>query len=252
MTNDHFHLHFASLSSTNDFLESLTQKENLTDGSIVSADYQTSGRGMIENKWESDSGKNLLFSLLYLPKELPVNEQFYLSKAVSLGIFDALKQILPGSEINIKWPNDLYAGGKKIGGILIKNTLKGQNIQQSIIGIGLNVNQTRFSDAFEATSVMIENADSFPVNRALEIVIKCLDERLKSLNINDFNKINADYHNQLLGIGQWMNFRTKEKEFTGKILEVAKDGRLLVETKDGQTALFEVKEIRLVSALPAL
>src|SRR5690554_1314415 len=126
-------------SSTNSELKQLQQKKRLPEGSIVVADYQTQGRGQAGNTWFSDKGCNLLFSFLVYPKFIAANRQFILSRIVSLAIKKVLDRYF--DDITIKWPNDIYWKNKKIAGMLIENTLMGQKINSSIIGIGLNVNQ---------------------------------------------------------------------------------------------------------------
>ena len=109
---------------------------------VVWAEYQTAGRGCGTNQWESERGKNLTFSILIHPKDLPATQQFHISMAISLAICEALEQYI--GDVSIKWPNDIYWRNGKIGGILIENTLKGSIIMESIIGVGLNVNQRIF------------------------------------------------------------------------------------------------------------
>jgi BirA family biotin operon repressor/biotin-[acetyl-CoA-carboxylase] ligase len=112
----------------------------------VVADYQTAGRGCGTNRWESERGRNLLFSLLIRPHGLSANRQFHLSMAISLAISETLGQHV--GDVSIKWPNDIYWRDGKIAGILIEHTLQGALIKDSIIGVGLNVNQREFrSDA---------------------------------------------------------------------------------------------------------
>ena len=139
-------IHIDETDSTNHWLKSHQLIANSPEPTAIWADYQTAGRGCGTNTWESERGKNLLFSMLIHPENLPANKQFQISMAISLAIVDALGQLV--GDLSIKWPNDIYWRNGKIGGILIENTLKGNLIKESIIGVGLNVNQREFhSDA---------------------------------------------------------------------------------------------------------
>ncbi len=128
--------------STNSYLRDLLKSQHLEEGSVVVADFQTAGRGQVGNSWYSDKGDNLLFSLLIYPTGIPANEQFIISRMVSLAIKNTLDQF--ADDIRIKWPNDIYWKERKIAGILIENSLQGKIIENSIIGIGLNLNQQIF------------------------------------------------------------------------------------------------------------
>ena len=134
--------HIDETDSTNRWLHN----QGGTGKVVVVADYQTAGRGCGTNRWESERGKNLLFSMQIHPVDLPAKRQFHISMAVSLAICEALGQHI--GDLSIKWPNDIYWRNAKICGILIENRLQGQRICDSIIGVGLNVNQRQFrSDA---------------------------------------------------------------------------------------------------------
>ena len=134
-------VHIDETESTNQWL-----KEHGEDDMVVVADYQTAGRGCGTNTWESERGQNLLFSVLLHPKQVVASRQFHISMAVSVAICEAVEQFI--GDVSIKWPNDIYWRDGKLGGILIEHTLQGSGIKDSIIGVGLNVNQRQFtSDA---------------------------------------------------------------------------------------------------------
>lgn len=244
------HLHFKSISSTNDFLEDLVLKENLKNGFVISADFQTMGRGMLNNSWFSESGKNLLFSRLYLPNHLEVQFQFFLSKVVASGVRNGIQQLLPGENVKIKWPNDIYVNTKKIAGILIKNHLKNKSIQQSILGIGINVNQQHFPAELNATSIATQTGKYSSVNQVFDIISEHLDEALGRLELANYEFINKNYHDNLLGLGTWMTYLHRGHSFEAKILEVTAEGQLLLEDRYGKKTGYEVKEIALVSVQP--
>ena len=152
--------HLEEVSSTNDFLRAY---EPMADVTVLSASYQTNGRGQMGNTWISNSGENALFSILVCPSALKASDGFVLSQAMALSIKEVLDAYLEG--ISIKWPNDIYCGDEKICGILIENSLKGSEIDWSIIGIGLNVNQTSFPEHLpNPTSMRLCTGNSNPYN----------------------------------------------------------------------------------------
>ncbi len=130
----------------------LAGMEDAATGTVTATHCQTAGRGQRGNSWEAEPGKNLTFSMLLRPRNIPAARQFELSMLVALETADTVRELLsvvpePPS-VAVKWPNDIYAGDRKIAGLLIENTLSGSAIERSIVGIGLNVNQKVFlSDA---------------------------------------------------------------------------------------------------------
>ena len=152
-------LYLEETDSTNDFLRQYTPGED-EDMTVVWTDFQRKGRGQGSNQWESEAGKNLTFSVLIHPDKVRAQDQYIISMAVA----ETMHRFLSGmvdAAIQIKWPNDIYVGDSKIGGILIENHLSGEHIKDCIIGIGLNVNQTVFvSDAPNPISMRMICAQS--------------------------------------------------------------------------------------------
>ena len=148
--------HFKTLDSTNQYLQNLLNEGIDIVDNIVVTDYQTSGKGQGKNMWQSEYGKNLLFSIALDMSFLKAESQFLLTQIVSVTMINVLKKYLPEDSLFIKWPNDIYFNNKKIAGILIKNEIRGMMMGTSIIGIGLNVNQTSFpADLPNPTSMAI-------------------------------------------------------------------------------------------------
>ena len=139
-------IHISETNSTNNYLQSLCSKQKVEELTVVVADFQTSGRGQRGNSWESDSGKNLLFSIVIFPEFLEARRQFLISQIISLAIKEELDTYT--TDISIKWPNDIYWHDKKIAGILIENVLSGSTFSRAIIGMGLNINQKNFYSSF--------------------------------------------------------------------------------------------------------
>ena len=139
--------HLNTTDSTSLELRRRMSAEELPHGYCISADFQTAGHGQATNRWESEDGKNLLFSLLLRPIIIPAAEQFVITELVTLAIINVLQDYIR-QRITIKWPNDIYVGDKKLCGILIENALCGSTIDTCIVGIGININQELFvSDA---------------------------------------------------------------------------------------------------------
>ena len=127
--------------STNTLLWEMLRKESLPEGFVVQTDFQTAGKGQMGNSWESESGENLLFSMLLYPQRVPTDQLFLISQIVSIGLKKALDNYVDG--ITVKWPNDIYWNDKKLAGILIENSFQANKVK-TVVGIGLNVNQRKF------------------------------------------------------------------------------------------------------------
>lgn len=141
----HYHwpiINLKRVDSTNDYAHMLINNNELMDETVIYANFQKHGRGQENNTWESEAWKNLTFTLVLFSKYLKAEQQFYLAHAVSLAIVDFLQS--HKIDANIKWPNDILAGNKKIAGILIENSVLNDNLLYSLVGIGLNVNQQYF------------------------------------------------------------------------------------------------------------
>ena len=157
------------LESTQSYLIELSNKSELQEGVVVNALSQFKGVGQFDNKWESEDGKNLTFSLLLKPRFLNPCNQFLLTQVLSLAISDFLLT-QTDKTVSIKWPNDIYTGKKKIYGILVKNQLLGSVFENSFCGIGLNVNQETFPPLPNPTSLIIETGKEFDLENVLQQV----------------------------------------------------------------------------------
>lgn len=164
--------------STNSYLE--REGVKLKAPVMVIAERQSSGRGQRGNYWESASGKNLTFSILFCPESFRAVEQFSISEATSLAVVDFLK--LHGAEAKVKWPNDIYVGDRKICGILIQHSLMGSNISQSILGVGININQTEFvSDAPNPVSLRQLTGETYILESLTAEIAECMESRLRQI-----------------------------------------------------------------------
>jgi len=230
-------IHIDETDSTNRWLT--TQGDSTpAENKVVWADYQTAGRGCGTNRWESERGKNLLFSMLIHPIDLPANRQFHISMAVSLAICEALGQHI--GALSIKWPNDIYWKNAKICGILIENTLQGDCIKDSVIGVGLNVNQRRFlSDAPNPVSLWQICGREFDREQLLHDILNALDHHL-------YHDVKEQYCSLLYRRHGYHPYVDDESAFMAEIVDVEDDGHLLLRDDSGLLRRYAFKEVQFV------
>lgn len=216
---------------------------NGKDFVAITATCQTAGRGQRGNAWQSQSGKNLLLSILLRPGcALKVSGQFLLSQAVALSIHSAMKCY--GIETRLKWPNDVYAGDRKLAGILVELDYSGAFVEQAIVGIGLNVNQTEFPpmDRVPVSMKMLLGRD-IPVEDVLRDVLCLFNHYYNELLWGNKKAISAEYRELLLGLGEQREFIDSGGSFTATIEGVEPCGRLLLRRSDGSLSRYCFKEV---------
>ncbi len=209
---------------------------------VFVAHDQQQGRGQRGNGWESVAGKNIACSLIWRPRFLNASQQFQLNYVVSLGVYDFLEKKLSGQELFVKWPNDIYVDGGKISGILIENVLKGEVIETSVVGIGLNVNQQIFENS-KAVSLAAILGEEFDLEECLQELLACLEFRYQQLSEGKLGVLKQIYLSRLLWYQEQHPFTDGEKEFEGVIMGVDDYGRLAVQTSEG-LRFFGFKEIK--------
>ena len=231
--------------STNTYLKELSAKKEVKDFTIITTENQTSGRGQLNSKWESERGKNLAISILKNRINIPVDRLFLMNVCVSLSILDSLNRLnIPN--LKVKWPNDILSGNFKIGGILIENIISGSKIKRSIIGFGLNVNQSEFKNAPNASSLKKIMGHDFNLDSVFYAIIENLHQKLNRPILTFENDLYKQYHSQLFKIGVKSNFLIqKEEPIEGVIEGVSKNGKLKVKLENGSLQEFGLKEIRL-------
>ena len=234
------------IASTNQYALDLLDKKKPAEGTIVLAYDQYAGRGQVNKHWESEPGKNLTCSISLYPNFLPARQQFVLSQVVALSIADTIRFFIPNG-VTIKWPNDLYVYDKKITGILIQNALQGSKIKSSVIGIGLNVNQTIFkSDAPNPTSVALEIKREIELETVLTKLCQALEKWYLKLKAGKVEEIHSAYLLQLFRRNEIHNYRRLDGSiFSGRIKSTSATGQLVIDTDKGEE-LFSLKEIRYV------
>ena len=233
---------FDELESTNDeLLRHVGDYDNL---SVVAAVNQTAGRGQRGNRWLSAPGDNLTFSLLLKPVALPVREAMAISCWASLAVRDALQGV--GVSAVIKWPNDLYVGNRKITGMLVENGLDGPDIAWSVVGIGINLNQTEFpGELMNATSVRRLTGRTVDPASFLEIICRGLEGLLPRLETPEGRALlRSEYEKDLFRKDIPAAYRdlATGREFTGVLRGITSEGLLRVEA-EGRERTFAFKEI---------
>ena len=227
-------IHIDETDSTNRWVREQGGEEDM----VVWADFQTAGRGQGTNKWESEQGKNLLFSILLHPKDIPANKQFAISMQVSLAICEALGERI--GDLSIKWPNDIYWRNAKICGILIENRLQGSRIRGSIIGVGLNVNQRQFhSDAPNPVSLWQICEQETDREQLLRDILKAFDRY-------QGKELKAQYLSKLYRRKGFHPYADQDGAFMAEIADVEEDGHLLLRDEEGKERRYAFKEVSFI------
>lgn len=226
-------IHLEQIESTNEYGKQLLQDKRLDEHTIIWTDNQTMGKGRGQNRWYTEKSKNLTFSIVAYPTFLDIANHFYLVKVVSLALVDAISNYT--SPVSIKWPNDIYVGENKISGILIENTLEQNKIKSSIIGIGLNVNQTAFDPTLpHPTSLKNATGREFHLKHLMYEIIIFYTRRLALLKNNDLKTLDDDYHQYLYKRDHTCSFKKGETQFNAVVKGVSKSGYLMIITEDGK------------------
>ncbi|MCS6967262.1 MAG: biotin--[acetyl-CoA-carboxylase] ligase [Cytophagales bacterium] len=241
-------IYLPSCHSTNDVAVELIHSGEQVNGTVVIADYQTQGKGQQGNRWHSLPGQNLTLSVIWTPSFLAPSSAFALNMVVSLGVADVVQTCLPQASLWVKWANDVYVNNLKISGILIENILQGTAIRYSVVGIGLNVNQTEFK-GLPATSLKAQAGREWSLPQVFNQLMVCLEKRYLQLQQQGYTSIKRDYLSRLYQLGQpakYIDLRGEVPlQFEGIIKDVENAGRLVVQTAKG-IALFDLKQIKFV------
>lgn len=239
---------FDQVSSTNDYMvENIKSGVIQDEGSVVVANYQTSGKGLDLNNWESEAGKNLLFSILLKPEFLKADQQFQLTKIISLAVHDFVRNYLPNERIKVKWPNDIYVGNKKIAGILISNTIKGKEIMYTVVGVGININQQNFNrDVSNPTSLWHYLNTDLKLDYCLKNVLSHIENRYQQLKDNESYQINFDYKKALYRLNDFNLFNYNNSMISARITGVTEYGQIKLLQKNGEEIICDLKEIEFI------
>jgi BirA family biotin operon repressor/biotin-[acetyl-CoA-carboxylase] ligase len=243
-------IELARVDSTNAYANQVFPGAEFENGTVIWAHEQFAGRGQHDHRWISEACKNLTITVCLKPRFLAPGRQFQLNKAIALGIIDFIDSFLqpasPGLQpaSSIKWPNDIYIGNRKIGGILIENRIMGSSLETSFAGIGINVNQTRFtSDIPNPVSLIQILGRETELKASLLTLCGFLDMRYQELRQKDPVSLDQEFDRSLLGFDQWGNFVCHGARLEGKIKGVDNSGRLLLETHNSEILSFDHQEI---------
>lgn len=229
--------------STNDYIKSKIPL-GLSSGEVFCAENQTGGKGQRGNVWESEANKNLTFSFFLNEIDLPVTEQFVINYFVSIAIHRFLSKFLSRPEsLKLKWPNDIYCGEKKLGGVLIENQVKNGKLSHTIIGIGLNINQEVFK-VERATSLFLETGECYDVKEALGFLLKELNVAFEEFNTHKKEVYKFLYLSKLMRMNEVAKYHDNVRDCVvyGKIIDVKNTGVLVLKTDD-KILEYSLKEI---------
>ena len=229
------------IDSTNRFLLEFNKYSKISGPIVVTAEYQSEGRGRASKSWFSNRGENLLISLL-LNHKLHINKKFDLSILISLALKDFLSNYL-NDEIYIKWPNDLIINNKKIAGFIIDNLVQNSSIHTSVIGIGINVNQIKFNSfSLLATSIALENNCNYNIDDIKNNLLSCIENRYIDFVKN--STLHNEYLNHLYLKDKFSFFEINLKRVEAKIINVSEKGELFVQFKNNKIERFLLDEIK--------
>lgn len=239
-----------SIGSTNTYLRELNGGDAAYDYEVAVADFQTAGRGQKGNTWESEQGKNLLFSIFAHPHNIKVKEQFYISEAIALAVSDAVIAAI-GPEfaggISVKWSNDVYWKDFKMAGILIENTIQGDRILDTVAGVGLDVNQEVFlSDAPNPISLRNITGREFDRDALHTDIVERFIGYMERSSDNEKADVDRLYRERLYRREGYHPFRDAQGEFEACIEGIRPDGCLMLLTRSGEHRTYEFKQVQFI------
>ena len=228
--------------STNDKVRMLIKSKKINNKDVICAKYQYKGKGQLTNSWFSSYGNNLLCSL-YIEFTKDINTPLYaLNFATSLSVLSTVK-FFSNEKSLIKWPNDILSGNNKISGILIENNFKSSDLSYSIIGTGINVNQTRFNNLKHATSLKKITGKNIDLDEVLDQLLTNYAIYFK--RIHDIKYLSKEFNQNLYGKNK-CRFLIKEKIFNGKVERVLYNGNLVAQIENIGSKEFKSSEIKII------
>ena len=229
------------VTSTNSYALELKNTAVFREGLVVTADFQTGGKGQRGKEWESNRNENLLLSVVVEPN-ISAENQFDINFLSSLAVMDCLNDFHIDS--HIKWPNDILVNKFKIAGILIQNLISKNIITHTVIGIGLNINQVKFSNFFpKATSIQNELGVTINISEVKNSLLNALQHRLVKYRLSC--DLKDDYLSNLFKKDKVSSFETNNQKFTGIIRGVTKNGMLKIETENCLKE-FNLQEVKML------
>ncbi|MDD2419684.1 MAG: biotin--[acetyl-CoA-carboxylase] ligase [Bacteroidales bacterium] len=240
---------FETIDSTNS--EAVRQFKECDDFTVFASGYQTSGRGQKGTRWESEQGKNLTFSVVLKSEGIKAENQFVVSQIITIGIKRYLKS--KGIEAKIKWPNDIYVGDKKICGILIEHFLLGDTLSGSVVGVGLNVNQDKFSsDAPNPVSMKNILGKEFSLEEELQSLVGHFHEIyfpfINFISNATINRLDNEYTDSLYRLNEFHKYQETPggEMIMARITGIDHNACLLLEKEDGTVKRYHFKEVKYI------
>lgn len=243
-------LHLKDIDSTNRYLLDAAHLYSNEELTVAVADYQSAGRGMGSNTWESEAGKNLLFSMLIHPSGIAIRDQYLLSMTEALALREAIAATIEGyssEPVTIKWPNDIYIADRKVSGTRIDLNIVGRDMQDFVIGTGVNVNQQEFiSDAPNPVSLWQATGKEFSVDDLLKKIISLFEHYYLILlkGEDGVQRIVDEYHSHLYRRKGLHCYEDDEGMFMAEIVEVRTSGIMILKRDDGTISEYEFKEVK--------
>lgn len=234
-----------AIDSTNTYLKDWSRRAALDNYTVVTAEFQSGGRGQMGSLWMSDRGKNLIMSILVRDFLTSSMVLFDLNIVISLAVIDTLKK-WEVPHLKIKWPNDIMSADKKLGGILIENGFKSDGSVDSVIGIGLNVNQLQFDNLPQASSIAVVIGHEIDKELILGELVLQIKEKISLWEHND-HELRSIYTNLLFRKDELVLFQSRDgKSIKGSVKGVSDSGSLLIEDEEGMIQDFGLKDIRMI------
>lgn len=222
-------VYFARLDSTNHLAMEMYKHQLIENGTVIYTDEQTNGRGQLQREWQSAPYENLLFSLLLQPVTNTITNPFTLNKCIALALCLSLKDQFPNENVSIKWPNDLMINNKKIAGILIENTIQGIFLKNSIIGIGINVNQTDFEEMNKIISMQLTTGNELQRDDFFKDILLHIEQYFMLLKSKKLERLKSEYLMNLYNYQKTAFYKKGDLLFEGKIIDVEQSGLLVME-----------------------
>ena len=234
-----------AIDSTNSYLKKLLNIKSLDDLTVVVSKHQTQGRGRNGNIWSNKPSLNLAFSIYKRFSDFEIDKKFMLNVISSISVYETLKKYNL-FDLTIKWPNDIMTEDKKISGILIENNIRGKKIKHSVIGIGININQSKFKNLPNATSIFIETGKLNSVETIACELQKILEKNFNLFKINE-NELIKNYNSLLYKKNETSNFSANDmSKFQGNIIKVGIDGKITIRVSNKQLSKYSESEIKLI------
>jgi len=236
-----------NIGSTNAYAEQQISEGKLKEPCCIITKCQSAGKGQGSNKWLSEAGKNLTFSMVCFPDFLPAEKQYYLNKAVALSVFEFIAELVPDKSVSIKWPNDIYIGDQKTAGILIQAAIQKDKMKYAIIGIGINVNQEQFPEHLPNPASIIQHTKTkTDLDSAIKRFLDIYQAHYEMIKNNMITETDRDYLHALYRFGQRSVFEYEGKRICATINGVNEYGWLQLTTDNGNMLCGDMNKIKMI------